>query len=106
MFVHVILVHVVQMTIVKIIYMAVMTNRGVPAFQAMLVSVVGMVFLGACGHWRCSLHAWFCPRPIIPSNNGIGAKVSHGKGAQADPYATPHAILLSAFSQYLPVPTK
>jgi hypothetical protein len=35
---------------VKIIHMSVMTNRGVPAIRAMLVSVVGVVFLGTCGH--------------------------------------------------------
>ena len=55
MFVHVILVHMMEMAVVKIIQMAVMANRGVPAFRAMLMSVVGMVFLGACGHRRCSL---------------------------------------------------
>jgi hypothetical protein len=47
MFVHVILVHVVEMAVVKIIRMAVMANRGVPAFRTMLVSVVGMMFFGA-----------------------------------------------------------
>jgi hypothetical protein len=50
MFVHVILVHMVEMTVVKIIHMAVMTNRRVPAIRAMLMSMVGMVFLGTCGH--------------------------------------------------------
>ena len=55
MFVYVILVHMVEMAVVKIIHMAVMTNRGVPAIRAMLVSVVGMVFLGACGHQQYSL---------------------------------------------------
>ena len=50
MFVDVILVHMVEMAVVKIIHMAVMANRGVPAFWAMLMSVVGMVFLGACRH--------------------------------------------------------
>ena len=47
MFVHVILVHMVEMAVVKIIHMAVMANRGVPACGAMLVSVVGMMFFGA-----------------------------------------------------------
>ena len=47
MFVHVILVHVVKMSIVKIIHMAVMANRGVPACRTMLVSVLGMMFFGA-----------------------------------------------------------
>jgi len=55
MFVHVIPVHMVEMAVVKIIHVAVMANRGVPAFRAMLMSVVGVVFLGACGHWQCSL---------------------------------------------------
>ena len=39
MFVHVILVHVVEMAVVKVVHMAVMTNRSVPAVRAMLVSV-------------------------------------------------------------------
>src|SRR3982074_1876669 len=55
MFVHVILVHVVEMAIVKIVHMAVMANRGVPAFRAMPMSVVGMVFLGASSHRQCPL---------------------------------------------------
>jgi choline-glycine betaine transporter len=60
MFVDVILVHVVEMAIVQIVHVAVMANRGVPACRAMLVSVVGMVFLGAVGHRQCSLaRAWF-----------------------------------------------
>jgi hypothetical protein len=50
MFVHVILVHMVEMAVVKIIHMAVMANRGVPAFQAMLMSVIGMMLLGAGRH--------------------------------------------------------
>ena len=55
MFVHVIPVHMAEMAVVKIIHVAVMVNRSVPAFRAMLMSVVGVVFLGACGHWQCSL---------------------------------------------------
>ena len=39
MFVHVILVHVVEMAVVKVVHMAVMANRSVPAVRAMLVSV-------------------------------------------------------------------
>ena len=54
MFVHVILVHMMEMAVVKIIHMAVMANRGVPAFRAMVMSVVGVMFLGACSHWQCS----------------------------------------------------
>jgi len=59
-FVHVIAVHMVEMAVMKIIHMAVMANRGVPAFRAMVMSVVGMMFLGACGRWRCSLRALGC----------------------------------------------
>jgi hypothetical protein len=54
MFVHVILVHMVEMAIVKIVDVAVMANRGVPAFRAMPMRVVGMVFLSASGHPQCS----------------------------------------------------
>jgi hypothetical protein len=57
MFVDVILVHVMEMAVVEIIHMAVMANWGVPATRPMLVSVVGMVFLGACRHRQCSLRA-------------------------------------------------
>ena len=37
MFVHVVLVHVVEMAVVKVVHMAVMANRSVPAVRAMLV---------------------------------------------------------------------
>jgi len=50
MFVHMILVHMVEMTIVKIVHMAVMANRGVSAILAMAMRVVLMVFLGASSH--------------------------------------------------------
>jgi hypothetical protein len=54
MFVDVILVHVVEMAIVQIVDVAVMANRGVPAIRAMLMRVVGVVFLRASGHRHCS----------------------------------------------------
>ena len=63
MFVHVILVHMVEMAVVKIIHVTVMTNRGVPAIRAMLVSVVGVVFLGTCGHQQCSLRLFAVDTP-------------------------------------------
>jgi hypothetical protein len=83
MFVHVILVHVVEMAIVQIVYMAVMANRGVPAFRAMHMSVVGMVFLGASGHRQCLLaSAWFaldvCPRHPIQHENGCEGQRRQG----------------------------
>ena len=52
MFVHMILMHMVKMTIVKIVHMAVMTNRDVSAIRAMALRVALMVFLGASGHRR------------------------------------------------------
>jgi hypothetical protein len=52
--IHVILVHVMQMAIMKVIHMAVMVNRSVPAIRTVLMSVVRVVFLGTCGHWPCS----------------------------------------------------
>jgi hypothetical protein len=44
------LVHVVEMTIMKIVYMTVMPNRDVSAVWAMAMRVVLMVFLGASSH--------------------------------------------------------
>ena len=61
MFIHVILVHVVEMAIVQIVHMTVMANRSVSAVRGMLVSVVGVVFLGTCGHWCRSLRTLGCP---------------------------------------------
>jgi hypothetical protein len=59
MFVHVILVHMVEMTVMKIIHVAVMANRRVPAIRTMPMRVVGMMFLGASDH-RCSFFsAWY-----------------------------------------------
>src|SRR6267142_6918012 len=52
--IHVILVHVMQMAIMKVIHMAVMANRSVPAIRAMFMRVVRVVFLGTCSHWPCS----------------------------------------------------
>jgi hypothetical protein len=55
MLVDVILVHMVEMAIVQIIHMAFMANCGVPATRPMPVSVVSVVFLGACSHCCRSL---------------------------------------------------
>jgi hypothetical protein len=53
--IHVILVHMMEMAVVKVIHMAIMADRRVPATRTMLVGVVVVVLLGACGHSRCSL---------------------------------------------------
>jgi hypothetical protein len=50
MFVNVILVHMVQMTIVKVVHMPLMANRGVSAIRAVAMGVVRTVFLSASGH--------------------------------------------------------
>ena len=50
MLVNVILVHVVEMAIMKIVEMAVMANSRVPTVRAMLVGMVEMVRLGASDH--------------------------------------------------------
>jgi hypothetical protein len=55
MLVHVIPMHMVEMAVVKIIHVALMANGGVSTIRAMLMGVVGMVFLGTCGHCRRSL---------------------------------------------------
>ena len=50
MFVDVILMHMVEMAVVKIIRMAVMANRGVPAVRAVPMKVALMMLLGARDH--------------------------------------------------------
>jgi hypothetical protein len=65
MFIHVISMHVVQMTIVQIVYMPLVADRSVSAVRAMLVSVVGVVFLGTCGHRCRSLRTLGCHRRSI-----------------------------------------
>jgi hypothetical protein len=55
MFVDVVLVHMVQMTVVKVIYMAVMPNCRMAAARAMLMRVVGMMLRNASAHFPCSI---------------------------------------------------
>jgi hypothetical protein len=50
MLIHMVIVHVVEMAIVEIIDVSVMEDRCVPTVGTMLVSMVGMMFLGAGGH--------------------------------------------------------
>ena len=50
MLVHVVLMHVVEMAVVKVVHMAIMANRSVPAVRPMLVGVIGMMLLGAGRH--------------------------------------------------------
>jgi hypothetical protein len=54
--VNVILVHVMQMTIVKVAHMAVMPNGGVAAVRSVLMRVVGMMLLGAGRAFTLSSH--------------------------------------------------
>jgi hypothetical protein len=56
--IHVILMHVMQMAIMKVVHMAVMANRSVSAIRTVVMSVVGVVFLGTCGHWLLLASAW------------------------------------------------
>jgi hypothetical protein len=61
MFIHMVLVHVVEMAVMEIIDVAVMEDRRMPAVGTMLVSMVGMMFLGAGGHSTSLLglrYAW------------------------------------------------
>jgi|SRR5579859_2816249 len=55
MFIDMVSVHVMKMTIVKIVHMAIMTNRRVPTILAMLVRMLGVVFFGAISHGFDSL---------------------------------------------------
>jgi len=50
MFVDMILVHMVQMAIVKIVDMPVMANRGVSTVRAVAMGVVGVVLFSASSH--------------------------------------------------------
>jgi hypothetical protein len=74
MFVDVILVHVVEMAVVKVVHMAVMANPSVPAVRAMLVGVIGMMLLGTARH-DCVLSSFGArPGPLVtvplqPSGN-------------------------------------
>ncbi|MBO0757244.1 MAG: hypothetical protein J2P54_15395 [Bradyrhizobiaceae bacterium] len=49
-FINMVLVHVVEMAIMEVIDVAVMEDRRMPTVGTMLVSMVGMMFLGAGGH--------------------------------------------------------
>jgi hypothetical protein len=64
--IHVILVHVMQMAIMKVIHMAVMVNRSVPAIRTMLMSVVRVVLLGTCGHDHAPSDWWVLSRAYPP----------------------------------------
>lgn len=44
------IVHMMQVTIVQVVDMAVMQDGLVPATRAMNVSVIAMLGVGACGH--------------------------------------------------------
>jgi hypothetical protein len=50
MFIHMVIVHVVEMAIMEIVDVAIMEDRCMPAVGTMLVSMIGMLFLGAGGH--------------------------------------------------------
>jgi hypothetical protein len=80
MFINVIPMHVVKMTIVQIVHMAIVANCSVSAVRAMLVSVVGVVFLGTCGHWCRSLRTLGCHRRPI-NLDGIRGGSTRCQGA-------------------------
>ena len=50
MLVNVVRMHVVQMTVMRIVDMALVANRRMPAVGAVVVGMVGMVLLGTGGH--------------------------------------------------------
>jgi hypothetical protein len=65
MLVHVIPMHMVEMAVVKIIHVAPVANGDVSTIRAMLMGVVGMVFLGTCVHCRRSLLGCAIWHPVI-----------------------------------------
>ncbi|CAN7511350.1 hypothetical protein LJR220_004625 [Bradyrhizobium sp. LjRoot220] len=71
MLVHVIFVHMVEMAVVKIIQMAVMTNRRVPATRAVLMGVIGVVLFVTCGHWQYSLRSAGLPSDATPTQPSV-----------------------------------
>lgn len=58
----VIFVHVVEMTIMKIVHMTLVADCGMAATRTVLVGVMLVVLLGACRHCGCSL------QPVEPPN--------------------------------------
>jgi hypothetical protein len=77
MLVHVIIVHMVEMAIVKIIHMVFMPDRGVPAIRAVPMRVVGVVFLGTCGHVSISFaRARSRSMPVNAAHTGIVAEAT------------------------------
>jgi hypothetical protein len=60
MFVDVTLVHMVEMAVMEIIDVPIMSDCGVPAIRAMLVSVVGVVPFCTWGHGGCSFPTFGC----------------------------------------------
>ena len=50
MFVDVILMHMVEVAVVKIVDMAIMADRGMSTVWAVLMGMVGMMLFGASGH--------------------------------------------------------
>jgi hypothetical protein len=71
MFVDVVLVHMVQMTVVDVIYMAVMPNCGMAAARAMLMQVVGMVLLNASGHFPAPSRTVDTSRNLPPASASV-----------------------------------
>jgi hypothetical protein len=69
-FIHMVLVHVVEMAIMEIIDMAVMEYRCMTTVGTMLVSMVGMMFLGAVGH--SALPSWTAVYVAPPSHADLG----------------------------------
>src|ERR1700730_11771479 len=93
MFVDTILVRMVQMAIVKVVHMAVVPNRGVPAVWAMPMGGVGMVVLSASGHDFSLSQPRFgnstrCPRdrtrPAAPAKCVMKGKIMQGFEKIAD----------------------
>jgi hypothetical protein len=80
MLVHVIPMHMVEMAVVKIIHVAPMANGDVSTIRAMLMGVVGMVFLGTCVHCRRSLLGCAIEHPVIPPLEEIGSQPTMPRG--------------------------
>jgi hypothetical protein len=69
--VNMIFVHMVEVTVVKIVHMAIVQDRGVAAVWTVLMGVVEMMFFGASHDYLSADPNLSPPKPIIPGNDGI-----------------------------------
>jgi hypothetical protein len=73
MFIHMVLVHVVEMAIMEIIDVPVMEDLRMPTVGTVLVSMVGMMFLGAGGHGVVPSWTAGCEETAVAACTHVGS---------------------------------